>query len=615
MGRAWMIAVAVVLLGATTAEAAVPRTELVRRETVAPDTQRLTYRYGPLLAAAGQNLILAGPVTIERPVGPGFVTRVVPDLVRGDGTVPPVERVHMHHAVMLNMSRRDAGAPQLPERFYGFAEEKTIATLPPGLGYPVVPSDVWALNYMLHNGTPVNEVVYVQYTVDFVPLATAKGAAMTPAKPLWLDVQNGSAYPVFDVKRSSGGDGRFTYPDEAANPYPDGRRPDRWRAPRDLTLVAGAGHLHPGGLHVDLHAERDGRQAHLLRSEARYFDPNGPVSWDFAMTSARPDWRVRVREGDVLRVSSTYETERASWYESMGLMLLYYADGPAAGGQDPFAVPPDVTGEPTHGHLAGNENHGGIDVGAPDPASFPSVQTVDRRVGIANYAYLPGDAAAPQGARGLPEVDPGQSLRFGNLDAPAQVLHSVTACRAPCNRSTGISYPLADGAGDFDSGSLGYGPAGYTPAAQRAEWETPKDLEPGTYTYFCRIHPFMRGGFRVRGARGDGGDAARPGRRRARGPRLRLRSRRLRVRRGAVRVPVRCAGRRGRCRGRMLVASRRRVLARGRFSVRAGRRRVVRLRLTRAGRRAVAARGKRRALLVVRQAGRAPRSTVVRVRR
>jgi len=27
--------------------------------------------------------------------------------------------------------------------------------------------------------------------------------------------------------------------------------------------------------------------------------------------------------------------------------------------------------------------------------------------------------------------------------------------------------------------------------------ETPQDLPSGTYTYFCRIHPFMRGAFRV----------------------------------------------------------------------------------------------------------------------
>jgi len=28
-------------------------------------------------------------------------------------------------------------------------------------------------------------------------------------------------------------------------------------------------------------------------------------------------------------------------------------------------------------------------------------------------------------------------------------------------------------------------------------WKTPKSLKVGTYTYFCRIHPFMRGAFKV----------------------------------------------------------------------------------------------------------------------
>jgi plastocyanin len=46
----------------------------------------------------------------------------------------------------------------------------------------------------------------------------------------------------------------------------------------------------------------------------------------------------------------------------------------------------------------------------------------------------------------------------------------------------------------FDSGQLGN--AGQ-PTAGRVTWSTPTDLPAGTYTYFCRIHPFMRGGFEV----------------------------------------------------------------------------------------------------------------------
>ena len=36
------------------------------------------------------------------------------------------------------------------------------------------------------------------------------------------------------------------------------------------------------------------------------------------------------------------------------------------------------------------------------------------------------------------------------------------------------------------------------PATGALQWQTPSNLSPGTYTYFCRIHPFMRGAFRVK---------------------------------------------------------------------------------------------------------------------
>ena len=52
----------------------------------------------------------------------------------------------------------------------------------------------------------------------------------------------------------------------------------------------------------------------------------------------------------------------------------------------------------------------------------------------------------------------------------------------------------------FDSGQLGFNYAGFgAPAVERDTWTTPKDLKPGTYSYFCRVHPFMRGSFRVVG--------------------------------------------------------------------------------------------------------------------
>ena len=116
---------------------------------------------------------------------------------------------------------------------------------------------------------------------------------------------------------------------------------------------------------------------------------------------------------------------------------------------------------------------------------------------IADFRYVPGDLSALEY---VPVVKPGQSLQFWNADGPAQVFHTITSCAPPCNRSTGVSYPIADGRFQFDSRQLGYGPPSLTSAEQRIEWRTPKDLPPGTYTYFCRTHPFMRGAFRVRRA-------------------------------------------------------------------------------------------------------------------
>ena len=54
------------------------------------------------------------------------------------------------------------------------------------------------------------------------------------------------------------------------------------------------------------------------------------------MTHTKPDWRVAVKAGDRLNVSATYDTRRASWYESMGIMVVCFADGKRPGAKDPF---------------------------------------------------------------------------------------------------------------------------------------------------------------------------------------------------------------------------------------------------------------------------------------
>jgi plastocyanin len=316
---------------------------------------------------------------------------------------------------------------------------------------------------------------------------------MNEVETIWLDVMGYSFYPVFDAKRGMGGkDRRLTYPDEVP-----GAPRYAWTVPVDGAFVGTAGHLHPGGLWTDMTLTRDGRTTRLFRSKAVYYEPAGAVSWDVSMTATPPDWRVQLRKGDVIRVSGTYDTRKASWYESMAIMPAMF--DPGGTGADPFATNVDVEGAVTHGHLPENNGHGGRFAGLPDPRRTLSLPVGESgTVPIQGFIYGQGDLGMT-GRRGRPaQVRRGRGLRFVNRDAGRTIYHTITACRAPCNRTTGIAYPLADGQVDFDSGELGFGPRGFTAAANRATWTTPRNLSPGTYTYFCRVHPFMRGAFEVK---------------------------------------------------------------------------------------------------------------------
>jgi hypothetical protein len=469
---------------------------LVPSAQALPDgVQRITYMVGPLQITPGQNRISYRPLASEKPAVDGWIVRFKPNLVRPDGIDPPSDQVMFHHGVWLNLSRPDATAPGIPERFVATGEEQTIVSFPEGFGYRYKASDRWLLNHMIHNLTSRAMTLYVSYTIDFIPDSSPAAEGIRPVRPIWMDVENGSGYPVFDVHRGSGTNGRFTFPDDAQNPYPYGDQRNVWTVDRDGVLVATAGHVHTGGLWSDLWLRRgDARRAHLFRSHAKYYEPRGPVSWDMSMKATPPNWRVAVHKGDKLGVSATYETKLASWYESMGIMVVWMADG--GGGKNPYRTKVDYPGHVTHGHLPENDHHGGGPSDLPDPRTLQSgVSSSADPFSIAGFTYSAGDLRVPGPNGRPPVVHRGQSLTFelSQQDASQEIWHSLTSCAPPCNRSTGIGYPIPDGKFQFDSGQLGT----YTPAVGRLTWATPKNLPVGTYTYFCRIHPSMRGAFRV----------------------------------------------------------------------------------------------------------------------
>ncbi|HEX8065446.1 MAG TPA: hypothetical protein VF520_02845 [Thermoleophilaceae bacterium] len=319
------------------------------------------------------------------------------------------------------------------------------------------------------------------------------------------------------------------------------------------TLVFAGSHIHPGGLENSLDLVRPGRTEVVRRrtkrgrvkrvrrvrdavrihtGTAEYWDRAKPArtggppnSWDFSVeVSTLPAWGVHVEPGDVLRANVTYDTSRQSHYENMGGILTFLSPDddrgrPTAPGVDPFAVPRDRSetcrsrglrarrrpqlcdkGYVTHGHLKENDNFGGPEGGWDAPRGDPT-----DRVGIADFVYLPGDLSMVS-MTGVPTVKLGSSLTFDNLDSHT-ILHTATSCDFPCKGPTGTAYPQPNGSTstgrriDFDSGSLGFG-SPFGPAKQTPEWDlkvTPEQgFAPGEIvTYYCRVHPSMRGAFEV----------------------------------------------------------------------------------------------------------------------
>jgi hypothetical protein len=513
--------------------------------------QRLRFSYGPIAVKPGQNDVLINPVTIEKPMRDGYITRFRPNLVRADGTVPPVEQVHLHHGTWISYPEYGSGP------FFAAGEEKTVAPFPRGYGMPVAGADTWLLLYMVHSAVAQPMEAYIIYDVDFIPKEKAASAGLKPAYPLWLDVRP-SGYPVFNAQRVFGGaDGRCTWPREKCadfDPYGkeivgqgqpgNGKGTDytlpakggNWGKAGPFnggTLIGMGGHLHPGGIQNEIDLVRGGKARRIYTGQASYWHPKdkskagGPKdSWDFSMpVVGLPYWGVHVKPGDTLRSNATYDTRLQSTYEDMGIAVSLLVpddkNGKArAPGVDPFTTPLNRSpnclrtggirakrpvlcekGIVTHGHLSENAQRGG-----PSGKWSAADAGATKEVGIADFLYTPGDLST-RTSMGIPTVKLGDKLRFTNFEG-GSIWHTITSCRFPCLGQTGAAYPIADGATsakrklDFDSSEVGFGTPAIGPTSQTLNWSLDVTKEQGyrpgeVVTYYCRIHPFMRGAFEV----------------------------------------------------------------------------------------------------------------------
>lgn len=494
-----------------------------------------TLLYGPFTVPAGHDL---NRVVLDVPLRGGFLTAFHYRLAdAATGEFPTNMEVHIHHALWFRTEAARPGVFQFDKLLFGTGEERTDIDLDarsdavpgPRLGIPFAADEGQNIVVMLHNKEARSRVVHLLLDVTFVhgsaeAIAAAQDCSNPVPSPWDAGCRAGEAFhrvagrlwgAVFDVPAQPGGDGVYVYP-------PDFGTQVRYTAPSDGTLVALWGHVHPEGRETivanlgsaaqpcgDL--DGDGIPGiTLLRS--RKWDRHllaWPHSEEFQMGGAQASYRAPVRAGDRIAQFGLYSNDRhASYYQMTFAATHVDVDAPPAprvggctlantgpslvGGGDPTL---SVLNRPWEGSLLPLCGPG---LGpACDPPAAPPAQGVEASVvTIAGFAYLPGDGNVAGPAGGPVRVKQGTALRFVNADYAAQVRHSVTSCPWPCNGPYKANHPLPDGR--FDSGNLGnadlFNGEGIDP---NPTWSAPSSLAPGLYTYYCRLHPSMRGAFEV----------------------------------------------------------------------------------------------------------------------
>jgi plastocyanin len=407
--------------------------------------------------SVGGYAVIQNTTTRSAPPVNGYVTHMETDVVDSNGQVP-ISRLMLHHIVFLNIGHPDPtcqnflnwdNATTFPgqERFYAAGEERAKMTLPPGYGYPTQTSAQWAVLYMVMNHRPATDSARVQYTL------TIDTAAQTPVKPVWMDVANCKADPVYNVPGTGG-------PNSTDLHFMD------WVNPTAGRIVAGLGHVHGGAKGLTV-TEPDCNHRQIASSTPTWGLPDhpfynvkpilhepGPIN----MTSFTTSTGIPIAAGERVRLNSLYDNSQPHT-RLMGIELLYVADdpgvtqscGPLPGdtqilgtnqpgrsGPIPFKIP--LTGL--------DQNGNAVEINAPPGniqkvANGSTINVGDRFFSMPNV-----------------QIKPGQQLSW---KFASNELHNVTLANGP----VGIASDNLDHGRTFSASFS----------------------QPGTYRFFCALHP------------------------------------------------------------------------------------------------------------------------------
>jgi polyvinyl alcohol dehydrogenase (cytochrome) len=505
----------------------------------APGTsEHLSLYYGPYTIPPGWD---ANRVDLELPTQNGFLIALEPEMRRVQDLSSPMHtEAHIHHAHWFGFDPQNGEdryfnqlGPGTHEWVFGNGDEETRADFRrrtaaepngPVYGNFIPAGRNQTVIYMLHNKT--NQPMEVWIVLDVVWEHGTKQQLEEVRKREYHDVNGMLMGRTFNVPREKDGDG--VWENIRDQKTADGKeRPIEFVAPRDGTIIGTGGHLHPGGTDVIMEnygsaenpcpADKRGRgYGGTLLLHSDIINRNAPLSEDYQTEVTHPAWRAPLRKGDRIRISGVYANKDHAYYYAM-THAGYYFDyaQPPKGRCKPYIVGPakkkvkdPTAGVPNRPWTMEDEYCGWGDKPAcekdeekPAEDRFARQNTVH----VANFQYLPGDRSSGLGGS-IPSVKQGEQITFVNDDQFANIRHTITTCPWPCNGKYVANYPHADGA--WDSDTLGYDPIdGGTPNPQA---KTPADLAPGLYTYFCRIHPWMRGAFRIEPAAMGSGGASLP---------------------------------------------------------------------------------------------------------
>ena len=296
--------------------------------SAAQTTEKITY--GPITVGGYQVDQAIAFENVPEPAAEGHITAMSVDIVDADGTPVPIRRLMLHHIVFINLNKPDSTCNSFVgfdaglgpsgfsrERFYAAGEERAKLRMPEGYGYPVDDLDNWGLLYMVMNHRPKLDQAYIEYevTVDTDP-------AVKSVEPYWLDVENCSADPIYNVPGTKP-DGS-TDTKSALFDFPDAGR-----------IVAGGGHVHGGAESLTVTqpscAERElarstptwGRADHPFYNVKPVLHEPGPVN----MTAFRTPTGIPVTAGEDLRLNSLYDASQPHT-RVMGIFIVYLDPDP-----------------------------------------------------------------------------------------------------------------------------------------------------------------------------------------------------------------------------------------------------------------------------------------------